>query len=282
MMRYLFFGFLFSSFFLGCGGSSTQEETAGSSEIQNSTQNSTQVPATTPQSTDVSLVTCIDEAIQREQKSLSTLETLSCAHLRTKDFSRLAALTALTDLTISQTPLDASDVLTLSQNLDKTRLQKLYLIEDNLTKSSVDNLSPGFDYQDGQYYTAMKDLSFQANPIEGLLVVDFFPALEHLNLEGNVYDSDRLHHIGFVNALKTLVISGNPNIEHLDNLKDGPKAEASVVEIDIRNLPNLRDISELLNFSKLQTLYVDSAENSRFLTTLNLLKNQGVNVIVKN
>ncbi len=179
---------------------------------------------------------------------------------------------------IKNRTLGIDDMRRVAQETRSKKIEALILENDNLTKNIVDHLSENFNYAEEQKFPTVRYLSFKNNDIAGLLMVDFFPNLELLNLEGNSFDSNRIHHIGFVNSLKTLFIGSNPNIIHLNNFADGKKAEESIEYLDITNLLNLTDIGELLNFKSLKTLVVDEREESLFGDVLDQLKVQGVNI----
>lgn len=289
MPKYLILSTLLCSL-IGCGGGDstktpTQNGTQGS-QNQNPTSSQNNPKENTPpstnatiQSVNVSVATCIQETLQARQKTTNTLETLSCSKLSDRDFMLLNTLPALKSLTINDTSLTATDVRNIGSNVIDHQITTLILENDNLTKASVDNIDPKWNNSYGaEHFTSVKYLSFKDNPIEGLLVVDYFPALETLDLRANVYPTNRLHHIGFVDNLKTFYLGGNPNIQNLNDMRDGPSAEASIETMDISDLPALNDISELLRFRSLTNLTIDATQESQFTNTLSALRNNGVTI----
>jgi hypothetical protein len=289
MPKYLLLSTLLCAF-VGCGGGDSTKTSTQDTTQNNLNQETTQkTPEETPNPlihtnalpTNVSVATCIQETLQAQQKSTTTLETLACANLSDRNFRLLNTLPSLKSLTINDTTLTPTDVRNIGSNIIDNQITTLIMENDNLTKVSVDNIDPKWNNSYGaEHFTSVKHLSFKNNAIEGLLVVDYFPALETLDLRGNVYPTNRLHHIGFVDNLKTFYLGGNPNIQNLNDMRDGPSAEASIETMDISNLPALTDISELLRFRSLTTLTIDTTQERIFAETLSSLRNQGVTIMI--
>ncbi len=285
MIKHLNVSMLAVSLFVGCGGGGTPtlETSTPTQNILTEEDTSTQgeAPATSKiQSTNVSVNSCIDETLNTLAVTKSTLTKLDCANLTDRNFNLLSTLPSLKELSIIDTALNATDVENIANNINQSQMTTLILENDALVKASVDRIDPNFSYGN-KHYTSLTHLSFKNNDIEGLYVVDFFPNLETLDLSGNIYDAARLHHIGFIEALQTLNIGNNPTITHLNNMSDSPKAEGSVKNIDITNMSNLTDISELTQFQVLETVTIDNTQESQFTTTLSTLKAKGVQVIIR-
>ncbi len=282
MIKDLILSMLAVILFVGCGGGGTSTLETHSS-IQNTQADvdiSTQIETSKNQVTNVSVNACIDETLTALSVTKSTLTKLDCSKLTDKNFNLLSSLPSLKELSIIDSPLNATDIENIANNINKSQMTILILENDTLVKESIDKIDPNFSYGN-KHYTKLTHLSLKNNNIEGLYVVDFFPNLKSLDLSGNIYDAARLHHIGFIEALQTLDIGNNPTITHLNNMSDSPKAEASVKKINITNMPSLTDISELTQFQILETVIIDSIQESQFSTTLSVLKAKGVQIMIR-
>jgi len=274
---------------LGCGSSSkSSDEVTKKSPSRQKEQNSSSSKDESKKEdqspinlSNLSLSECIDANIKIYSSTKENLKTLKCQSLKTKDFQLLSTLSSLEELQITDTPLNSTNIDLLQANIDKKRLKKLNLSNDNLIKASADMLDPNFpqDYDDSKkHYINVEELNLSDNKIEGLYVLDFFPNVKIVDLSGNIFPDIRLHHIQ--NRVKIVNISKNPNIRNLnDFIHQYNHAYENIEELDISYLRNLSDISALREFRSLKKLYIDANSKESFKDELDLLFKRGIEVL---
>ena len=286
MIRILLAVFL-SLNFVACGSGGSDSEEGKSQEKQKPQEAVKQSPSlvdgnqSTPKpeiaNKNVSLSACISAHLQAQNTSKAQLKKLSCEKITDSSFALLSDLTSLTSLRITDTNLSANEVESIATHINQAQMLSLILERDNLNKARVDKLDPNFSYSN-KHYKNLTHLSLKDNIVEGLLVVDYFPALVSLDLRGNIFPSNRLHHINAIDNLKTFYVGDNPHIQNFNDMQGAPKAEASIETMDISNLAALDDISELLEFQSLHTLTIDNTQLSQFTQTLLDLRAKGVQI----
>ena len=273
---------------LGCGSSSKSGDEVGKKitpqQVQNSSSPKDESKKEDQSPTNLSNLTiseCIDANIKIYSTTKENLKTLKCQSLKTKDFQLLSDLSSLEELQITDTPLNGTNIDLLQANIDKKRLKKLNLSNDNLIKASADMLDPNFpqDYDESKkHYINVEELNLSDNKIEGLYVLDFFPNVKVVDISGNIFPDIRLHHIQ--NRVKILNISKNPNIRNLnDFINRYNHAYENIEELDISYLRNLSDISALREFRSLKKLYIDANSKEKFKSEVDLLIQSGVEVL---